>query len=104
MPKSTQLNGRSRHVFRASWLPRERWETNMKKLLFAISLISAVNAVAQTAPGVVILGGVDLTASLRSRLYVWDWFQPIGAHDIQYAYSGNLLRLNFTIKRDTTDF
>ncbi len=76
----------------------------MKKLLFAISLISAVNAVAQTAPGVVKLGGVDLTASLRSRLYVWDWFQPTGAYDNQYAYSGNLLRLNFTIKTDTTDF
>ena len=50
------------------------------------------------------LGAVDFTATLRSRLYVWDWFQPAGTYQNQYAYSGNLLRLNFAQKRGPLDW
>ena len=43
------------------------------------------------------LGDVTVTGTLRSRLYVWDWFRPpIGEN--QYEYSGSLLRLNFAQK------
>lgn len=41
---------------------------------------------------------VRLTGSLRSRLYVWNWFQPAAGTN-RYAYSGNLLRLNLVQKR-----
>ena len=75
----------------------------MKKLLFSIALLAASHAVAQTADPIK-LGDIDFTASLRSRIYVWDWFQPTGsAYNNQYAYSGNLLRLNFAEKRGALD-
>jgi hypothetical protein len=76
----------------------------MKKIIFVVALITAAHAGAQTAPDTIKLGAVDFTATLRSRVYVWDWFQPAGAYQNQYAYSGNLLRLNFAAKTDTTDF
>ena len=41
--------------------------------------------------------------SLRSRLYVWDWFQPAGTFQNEYAYVGSLLRLNFAEKRGALD-
>lgn len=76
----------------------------MKKILLAAGLIAAVHANAQTAPGTIKLGDVDFTATLRSRLYVWDWFQPAGAYQNEYAYSGNILRLNFAEKLGSLDF
>ena len=39
------------------------------------------------------LGPVTVTGSLRSRLYVWNWFKP-AAGENQYQYSGNLFRVN----------
>jgi hypothetical protein len=54
----------------------------------------AAPAAAPTAsPDVMKLGPVTVTGSLRSRLYVWDWFQPATGEN-QYQYSGNLLRVN----------
>ena len=47
---------------------------------------------------------MDFTATLRAREYVWDWFQPAGAYQNQYAYSGDLLRLNFAEKTASFDF
>jgi hypothetical protein len=39
------------------------------------------------------IGDITFTGTLRSRLYVWNWFQaPPGEN--QYAYSGNYLRLS----------
>jgi hypothetical protein len=54
---------------------------------------------AQTSPDAIKLGDVDFTATLRSREYVWDWFPAPGPYKNKYAYSGNLLRLNFAEKR-----
>ncbi len=76
----------------------------MKRSLIAIGLIVAAHAAAQTAPGAIKLGDVSFTASLRSRVYVWDWFQPSAGYSNQYGYSGNLLRLNFAEKKGAFDF
>jgi hypothetical protein len=54
---------------------------------------SAAASPASAAPDTIKLGRVTLTGSLRSRLYVWDWFQPAAGQN-QYEYSGNLFRLN----------
>jgi hypothetical protein len=62
----------------------------------AIGLIAAAQLGAQNTS--------DFTATLRSRLYVWDWFQPAGTYQSQYEYSGNLLRLNFAQKRGPLDW
>jgi hypothetical protein len=75
----------------------------MKETLFALILTTAAQANAQTAPDAIKLGDVTFTASLRSRLYIWDWFQPAGSYQNQYAYSGDLLRLNFAEKRGALD-
>jgi hypothetical protein len=75
----------------------------MKKLIFAITLMTAAQAGAQTAADGIKLGDVNFTATLRSRAYVWDWFQPAAPFQNQYAYSGNLLRLNFAEKRGALD-
>jgi len=40
---------------------------------------------------------------LRTRLYAWDWFQPAGAYENKYVYSGDLLRLNFAETRGALD-
>ncbi len=43
--------------------------------------------------GPIKIGDITFTGTLRSRLYVWNWFQaPPGEN--QYVYSGNYLRLN----------
>jgi hypothetical protein len=65
-----------------------------------IGLAQGQNA---AAPDPIKIGDVAFTATLRSRLYVWDWFQPAGAFQNQYAYSGNLLRLNFAEKKGPLD-
>ena len=75
----------------------------MRKFLFALALLPAMQAGAQTTAPVLKLGEATVTASLRSRTYVWDWFQPAGTYRNQYAYSGNILRLNFAIKAGSTD-
>jgi len=54
---------------------------------------AAAAAAPNVSADVIKLGPVTVTGSLRSRLYVWDWFQP-AAGENQYQYSGNLLRIN----------
>jgi hypothetical protein len=49
------------------------------------------------------IGDVTISGSLRSRLYAWDWFQPTSGNN-SYAYSGNLLRLGFSQKRETWEW
>jgi hypothetical protein len=46
---------------------------------------------------------VTFTGSLRSRLYVWDWFQPASGNN-GYVYSGNLLRIGFSQTKPTWDW
>ncbi|HXR10003.1 MAG TPA: hypothetical protein VN792_04455, partial [Candidatus Acidoferrales bacterium] len=66
-------------------------------------MMAAGHAGAQSAPDAIKLGDVDFTATLRAREYVWNWFQTTGAYQNQYAYSGDLLRLNFAEKRGALD-
>ena len=49
------------------------------------------------------LGDVSVTGTLRLRLYGWDWFQPASGTNA-YAYTGNILRLNFAEKRKGWDW
>ncbi len=44
------------------------------------------------------LGDVTVTGTFRARAYAWDWFEA-SSGDNQYAYSGNLLRVNFAEHR-----
>src|ERR1039458_2420896 len=75
----------------------------MKKTLLAMGLIVAAGCSAQSTPDDGIkLGDVNFTATLRSRLYSWDWFQA-GVYQNEYAYSGNLPRLNFAETRGALD-
>jgi len=75
----------------------------VKKIIFVICLLATSHLGAQTAPDTIKLGDVDFTATLRVREYVWDWFQTTAAYQNQYAYSGDLLRLNFAEKRGALD-
>ena len=63
--------------------------------IFVMCLLAATPAPPQTATDGIKLGDVDFTATLRVREYVWNWFEPAGSYENQYAYSGNILRLNF---------
>jgi hypothetical protein len=66
--------------------------------------MTAARGGAQTAPADgIMLGDVNFTATLRVREYVWNWFQPTAPYQNQYAYSGDLLRLNFAEKRGALD-
>ncbi len=85
----------------------------MRKILLAAALLSAAQLIpswgpswasAQTTDDTIKLGDVNFTAALRSRVYIWNWFQPTGTYQNQYAYSGNLLRLNFAEKTGSMDF
>jgi hypothetical protein len=78
----------------------------MDKTFLALTLLKAARAGAQTSPGEdpIKFGEVTFTATLRSRIYVWDWFQPAGTYRNQYAYSGDLLRLNFAGKHGALDY
>ena len=68
-----------------------------------LTLLAATLASAQSAPPSMHLGDVSVTGTFRSRIYGWDWFQP-SSGDNQYAYSGNLLRLNLAEKRNGWDW
>ena len=58
---------------------------------------------AQGPSSPVTIGNVVVNVSLRSRLYFWDWFQPAAGNN-DYQYSGTLLRIGFSQKRDTWDW
>ncbi|MGD1092616.1 MAG: alginate export family protein [Bryobacteraceae bacterium] len=49
------------------------------------------------------IGDIIFTGTLRSRLYLWNWFQASTGEN-QYAYSGNYLRLNFAEKLNAWDW
>lgn len=70
---------------------------------FLLSLVLATLLYGQSAPEPIKLADVTVSGTLRSRLYAWDWFQPSSGEN-QYAYSGNLLRLNFAEKRRVWDW
>ena len=71
----------------------------MPKALLAMALIAAAGCSAQsTTDDGIKLGDVDFTATLRSREYVWDWFQPAGHTRISTRIRADLLRLNFARK------
>ncbi len=66
---------------------------------FALLLLGSVASAQSTAtaPGTIQIGNITFSGSVRSRLYVWDWFQGATGEN-QYQYSGNLVRLNFAEK------
>ncbi len=70
-------------------------------LLAGVAYGQPATAGAAAAP--IKLGNVTVTGSLRSRLYIWDWFQPT-AGDNSYAYSGNIFRISFSQSRDKWDW
>ncbi|MDP9055039.1 MAG: alginate export family protein [Acidobacteriota bacterium] len=70
--------------------------------LCTLSLLAVSHASAQQSDTIK-LGDVKVTATLRVREYAWDWFEPAGTRQNEYAYSGNILRLNFAEKRGALD-
>ncbi|MGA8598245.1 MAG: alginate export family protein [Bryobacteraceae bacterium] len=70
-------------------------------LLVAVSLRAQAPATDTADP--IEIGGVTVTGSLRSRLYLWDWFQPTAGNN-SYQYSGNIFRISFSQNRDTWDW
>ena len=80
----------------------------MRYLLFVSFTLAAVGAQGQSpaagdALAPVKLGDVTVSASLRARLYGWDWFQPAAGQN-SYAYSGNLLRIGLSENRESWDW
>lgn len=53
--------------------------------------------------GVLKLGDVTVSGSLRLRFYGWDWFQPATGQN-EYEYSGNIARLKLSEERPTWDW
>ena len=66
-------------------------------------LLAATVAFGQSADPPMKLGDVSVTGTLRLRVYGWNWFEPASG-DNAYAYSGNILRLNFAEKRKGWDW
>lgn len=84
------------------------WERGKSVLWSRVSILTALTAgmaLGQSSPATdsIQLGSVDFSATLRLRLYGWDWFQPVAGENA-YAYSGDLLRLNFSRKLDHWDW
>ena len=76
-------------------------------LLLAEATANAQSAASAAPPQPMKIGDVVVTGTLRARLYDWDWFEPTNGattYTNQYAYSGNLLRLNFAEKRKGWDW
>jgi hypothetical protein len=78
-------------------------KTHILLALLFLPAIMLAQMPAHDAADPIKLGDVTVTGSLRSRVYVWDWFQSATGRN-QYEYSGNLLRLNFAEKRSTWDW
>src|SRR5262249_12107274 len=103
MPHTAARRRRSRARRRRRSWPRCRCAriAAMKDLVrIAIALVAVIPTYAQ-APASGKICGITFSGSLRSRLYVWDWFQPT-AGDNSYAYSGSILRLGFSQSHDNT--
>jgi hypothetical protein len=69
------------------------------RLLIALLLAGSAWAGAPDAgpAGAAPASDIQFTGSLRSRLYVWNWFQADSGTN-RYAYTGNILRLNLAQK------
>ena len=68
-----------------------------------IFVASSLLEAQQAAPAPIKLGSITLTGSLRSRLYMWDWFEPAAGNNT-YQYSGNLFRIGLSQNRDSWDW
>lgn len=64
---------------------------------------AAAAAPATATPDSIKVGNITISGSLRSRLYVWDWFQPAAGQN-QYEYSGNLLRVGLSEQLQSWDW
>ena len=82
------------------------------KTRFGLFFVAAMGCVAQNAtpkpatPATLTpikLGSITVSGSLRSRLEGFDWFQP-STGDNSYAYSGNILRIGLSQRRETWDW
>ena len=71
--------------------------------ILVLPLLAASVSFGQSADTPVKLGDVTVTGTLRARAYAWDWFAA-SSGDNQYAYSGNLLRVNFAEHRKGWDW
>jgi hypothetical protein len=72
------------------------------RIAFFVAAAAALHA--QTAVSTPArLGDLTVTASLRSRVYFWDWFQPAAGNN-SYQYSGNLFRVGLSQNRDGWDW
>jgi len=69
----------------------------MRNVLF-LSLLATALSFGQSAATPIKLGDITVTGTFRARGYGWNWFEPPSG-DSQYAYSGNLLRVNLTEQR-----
>lgn len=75
----------------------------MKPLpLFLLTAMACAQS-ASTPDAPLKIGDVDVTGTLRSRVYVWNWFQAATGEN-QYVYSGNYLRLNLAEKFSAWDW
>ncbi|HLK66640.1 MAG TPA: alginate export family protein [Bryobacteraceae bacterium] len=75
----------------------------MRRLALLFVAVSIAHAQTPADSGVIKIGGITFSGSLRARLYAWDWFQPTSGEN-SYQYSGNLLRLGLSQSRDTWDW
>jgi hypothetical protein len=79
--------------------------TGCSSLLVLLSAIASAQAVNTPSPvdAPIKLGDVDFSATLRDRLYIWNWFQASTGEN-QYTYTGNYLRLNLAEKLSSWDW
>jgi hypothetical protein len=68
-----------------------------------LSLLLCVPAMAQSDPAPLEIGGVTFSGNIRERYEAWDWFQPTTGQNL-YSYSGTLMRLSFSQKRQNYDW
>lgn len=75
----------------------------MKLLALLFSTLAAIEAQttpARDASAPIKVGSITVTGSLRSRLYFWDWFEPVAGNNT-YQYAGNLFRIGLSQSHDT---
>jgi Alginate export len=65
----------------------------MKTLLLCVLAGMGCAQTTSTPDAPIRIGDVDVTGTLRSRVYVWNWFRAATGEN-QYTYSGSYLRLN----------
>jgi len=74
-----------------------------RRVSILVLAAAALHAQSADQPTPFKIGGMTFSGSLRSRLYMWDWFQPTTGNN-DYQYSGNLLRLGLSQSRDSWDW